>query len=106
MSLSQHNTLADYIAAQELEAITGAEWRILPLNAKPADKFQADMQLLFIGDFGVGRGSYAYGIISNDSRKLFMDGQEVRTSTIVQIYKDDDGKSAFIETRNTIYRLI
>jgi hypothetical protein len=69
-----------------------SSWRILPLDAKPADH---DM---FPGS------TVAHGNIYNDSRGIFLDGDRVRTSTVKQVV-DIDGET-YIETRNTMYKLI
>lgn len=81
-----------------------SSWRILPLDAKPEDKFVADMVFdsldskMFVGH------TVAHGYIYNDSRGIFRDGDPVRTSTVKQIIEVDG--ETYIETRNTMYRLI
>lgn len=90
------------VEAEMLE-LFGKSWRILPLDAKPEDKFRADMVLASYHDFPSGAMS-AYGYIYNDSRELFHDGQDIRTSAIKNVYREEG--VTYIETRNTIYRLI
>lgn len=90
------------VEAEMLEMF-GKDWRILPLDAKPEDKFRADMVLVSYDRFPTG-AMFAYGYVYNDSRELFHDGQDVRTSTIKNVYREDG--VTYIETRNTIYRLI
>lgn len=79
-------------------------WRILPLDAKPEDKFNADM--VFESIYAIGVDTYvATGYIYNDSRGVFPDSSPVRTSPIKDVYAGEDG-TQFIETRNTIYKII
>lgn len=85
------------------EILEGAHWRILQKDAAPADKFRADMELICIGEFSEG-DQFARGLIWNDSRGIFFDGEVVRTSVIKDIYEVDG--ETFIETRNTLYRVI
>ncbi|WYV99378.1 hypothetical protein NoPa_00039 [Pseudomonas phage vB_PpuM-NoPa] len=92
-----------HVEALIKEYTTHAEWRILPEGAKREDKHQADLHLMRFGTFQSG-GEYAYGLIFNDSRFLFPDNSDVRTSIIVDKYEVDGVK--YIETRNTIYKLI
>ena len=79
-------------------------WRVLPLDALPSEKFVADMVFgsldseMFPGDI------VAHGRVYNDSRGIFFDGEKVRTSTVKQIVEVDG--VVYIETRNTMYRLI
>lgn len=95
-------TVQDFIAAQTKE-MEGRDWRILPLDAKPEDKFKADM--VFQSMFAIMPDVFcARGIIFNDSRHLFLDGEQVRTSNVVNIYHD--GEETYLETRNTVYRII
>lgn len=82
---------------------THAEWRILPVGAPVADKHKADLHLIRFGTFASGE-EYAYGLIFNDSRHLFLDNTDVRTSMIVDKYEIDGVK--YVETRNTLYKLI
>lgn len=79
-------------------------WRILPMDAKPEDKFEADMVFIALDDKMFPGDVVAHGIIYNDSRGIFHDGERVRTSTVKQIVKVDD--ELYIETRNTMYRII
>ena len=84
--------------------LQGMEWRILPLDAKPEDKFNADM--VFESIYAVGVDTFvATGYVYNDSRSVFPDGAPVRTSAIKNVYRDEAGTN-FIETRNTIYKII
>lgn len=79
-------------------------WRILPPDAPKSDKFVADMVFsrldhdMFPGD------TVAHGHIYNDNRGIFLDGDKVRTSTVKEIFELNG--ETFIETRNTLYRLI
>lgn len=87
--------------SQELEA---RSWRILPLDAKPEDKFTAEM--VFQSIYAIGIDTFvATGYVYNDSRGVFRDGDPVRTSPIKNVYRGEDGKE-YIETRNTIYKMI
>lgn len=80
-------------------------WRVLPEDAKVSEKFKADMMLLEIGTFfNPDHGQFARGRIFNDSRGIFRDGDVVRTSTIKDRFELNGVK--YIETRNTIYKLV
>jgi hypothetical protein len=82
----------------------GMEWRILPLDAKPEDKFNADM--VFESIYAIGVDTYvATGYVYSDSRGVFPDGSPVRTSPIKNVYAEANG-TQYIETRNTIYKII
>lgn len=86
--------------SQELE---DRSWRILPLDAKPEDKFTAEM--VFESIYAIGVDTFvATGYIYNDSRNLFPDGSPVRTSPIKDVYAQDGQQ--YIETRNTMYKII
>lgn len=79
-------------------------WRILALDALPEDKFVADMVFISF-DAQLFQGStVAHGVIYNDSRSIFPDGSPIRTSGVKRIFTV--GNENFIETRNTIYRVI
>lgn len=86
------------------EMIEGSSWRILPKDALPEDKFVADMVFKSLDSTMFPGSTVAHGYIYNDSRGIFGDGNPVRTSTVKQIFTVGD--EHFIETRNTIYRLI
>lgn len=88
----------------EMLEMFGKSWRILPLDAEREDKFRADMVLLSYHHFSSGAGVSAYGYIYNDSRELFHDGQDVRTSVVKNVFAE--GGFTYIETRNTVYRVI
>ena len=92
--------------SKELEIYGTESWRVLPVDAKLSDKFRADMILLGIGEFPaeMNGGSYARGRIFNDSRGIFLDGEVVRTSTIKDQFELNGVR--YIETRNTLYKLI
>lgn len=79
-------------------------WRILPEDALPEDKFICDMKLTRLDSQMFPGSTVAHGYAYNDSRGVFYDGCPVRTSTIVGIYEKDG--STYVETRNTMYRLI
>lgn len=96
--------LKKIFAEMALKGSVDSSWRILPLDAKPSDKFTADMKFMFTGEFPSGE-MYAYGEIYNDSRNLFMDGEEVRTSAVKNIYVGED-RELYIETRNSMYRVL
>lgn len=81
-----------------------SSWRILPLDAKPADKFVAEMVFSRFDDLMFPGHTVAHGHIYNDSRGIFRDGEPVRTSTVKQVVEIDGEK--YIETRNTMYKLI
>ena len=79
-------------------------WRVLPLDALPSEKFVADMVFDSL-DFEMFPGDVvAHGRIYNDSRGIFFDGERVRTSSVKQIV--EVGGQMYVETRNTMYRLI
>lgn len=85
------------------EYVESQQWRIKPLDANVDDMFRADMVL--VGVSSAGEGSlYARGYIFNDSRDLFDDGEVVCTSTIKEIREVEGVR--YIETRNTLYRVI
>jgi len=86
------------------EVFEGMSWRILPLDALPEDKFVADMVFKSLDTTMFPGHTVAHGFIFNDSRGIFRDGDPVRTSTVKQMFTVGD--EHFIETRNTIYRLI
>lgn len=86
------------------ELTGGSSWRILPLDALPEEKFVADMVFKALDTKMFPGHTVAHGFIYNDSRGIFPDGAPVRTSTVKQIFTV--GNEHFIETRNTIYRLI
>jgi hypothetical protein len=81
-----------------------SSWRILPLDAKPEDKFVAEMVFSRLDDQMFPGHTVAHGRIYNDSRGIFMDGDPVRTSTVKQVVQIDG--ETYIETRNTMYKLI
>lgn len=81
-----------------------SSWRILPLDAKPEDKFVAEMVFNRLDTEMFPGSTVAHGRIYNDSRGIFVDGEVVRTSTVKQIVEIDG--ETYIETRNTMYRLI
>lgn len=81
-----------------------SSWRILPLDAKPEDKFVAEMVFERLDDKMFPGSTVAHGFIYNDSRGVFSNGTPVRTSTVKQIVEIDG--ETYIETRNTMYRLI
>lgn len=81
-----------------------SSWRILPLDAKPADKFVAEMVFDRLDHVMFPGSTVAHGNIYNDSRGIFLDGDRVRTSTVKQIVEIDG--VTYIETRNTMYKLI
>lgn len=86
------------------EMLEGSQWRILPLDALPEDKFVAQMVFRSLDSEMFPGSTVAHGYIYNDSRGLFEDGEPVRTSAVKQMFSVDG--EHFIETRNTIYRLI
>lgn len=86
------------------EIMGDSSWRILPLDTLPEDKFVADMKFRSLDTKMFPGHTVAHGYIYNDSRGIFSDGEPVRTSTVVRMFTVDD--EHFIETRNTIYRLI
>lgn len=79
-------------------------WRVLPLDAKPEEKFVADMVFFSLDNDMFPGETVAHGRIYNDSRYLFADGERVRTSVVKRIVEIDG--EVYIETRNTMYRLI
>jgi hypothetical protein len=79
-------------------------WRILPEDAIPQDKFVADMKLIRLDSEMFPGSKVAHGRVYNDSRGIFRDGDVVRTSVIKDIYEKDG--HIYIETRNTMYRLV
>lgn len=81
-----------------------SSWRILPLDAKPADKFVAEMVFNRFDDKMFEGHTVAHGHIYNDSRGIFRDGDPVRTSTVKQVVEFDG--EIYIETRNTMYKVI
>ncbi|UAV89968.1 hypothetical protein REC_119 [Pseudomonas phage REC] len=81
-----------------------SSWRILPLDAAPADKFVAEMVFRSLDDKMFEGHTVAHGYIYNDSRGIFRDGDPVRTSTVKQIV--EIGDDLYIETRNTMYKII
>lgn len=81
-----------------------SSWRILPLDALPEDKFVADMKFRSLDKDMFPGHTVAHGNIYNDSRGIFRDGDPVRTSTVKQMFSVNG--EHFIETRNTIYRLV
>lgn len=86
------------------ELLEGNSWRVLPLDALPQDKFVAEMVFRGLDTTMFPGHTVAHGFIYNDSRGIFMDGEPVRTSTVANIYIV--GGTYFIETRNTIYKII
>lgn len=86
------------------EIMGDTSWRILPLDTLPEDKFVADMKFRALDKEMFPGHTVAHGYIFNDSRGIFRDGDTVRTSTVVRMFSVDG--EHFIETRNTIYRLI
>lgn len=86
------------------EILEGSSWRMLPLDALPEDKFVADMVFDSLDTNMFPGHTVAHGFVYNDSRGIFNDGCPVRTSTVVRIFSVEGEQ--FIETRNTIYRLI
>jgi hypothetical protein len=81
-----------------------SSWRILPLDTAPADKFVAEMVFGRFDDQMFPGSTVAHGHIYNDSRGIFYDGSPVRTSTVKQVVEIDG--VTYIETRNTMYKLI
>jgi hypothetical protein len=81
-----------------------SSWRILPLDAKPEDKFMAEMVFDRLDNESFPGHEVAHGRIYNDSRGIFLDGERVRTSTVKNIFTNDG--ETYIETRNTLYKLI
>jgi hypothetical protein len=81
-----------------------SRWRILPLDTKPEDKFVAEMVFGRLDHDMFPGSTVAHGHIYNDSRGIFRDGDRVRTSTVKRIVEIDG--ELYIETRNTMYKLI
>lgn len=81
-----------------------SSWRILPLDAAPADKFVAEMVFSRLDDEMFPGSTVAHGYVYNDSRGIFLDGDRVRTSAVKQVVEIDG--EMYIETRNTMYKLI
>lgn len=81
-----------------------SSWRILPADARPADKFVAEMVFHRLDTDMFPGSTVAHGYVYNDSRGIFRDGDRVRTSTVKQIVEIDG--EVYIETRNTMYKLI
>lgn len=104
--ISQALEPGDYKEVSNLtrEILEGSSWRMLPLDALPEDKFVADMVFDSLDTQMFPGHTVARGFIYNDSRGIFGDGEPVRTSTVVRIFSVDDQQ--FIETRNTVYKLI
>lgn len=96
--------MTNLINALTREILEGMSWRILPLDALPEDKFVADMVFNSLDTKMFPGHTVAHGCIYNDSRGIFRDGDPVRTSTVKQLFTVNG--EHFIETRNTIYRLI
>lgn len=86
------------------EILEGSSWRVLPLDAKPEDKFVAEMELIALDSNMFPGHTVAHGYVRNDSRGIFFDGERVRTSSIARIFEVDGVE--FIETRNTLYKMI
>lgn len=86
------------------ETLEGMSWRVLPLDALPEDKFVADMVFKSLDTMMFPGHTVAHGFIYNDSRGIFRDGDPVRTSTVKRLFSCEG--EHFLETRNTIYRLI
>lgn len=86
------------------EILEGSSWRVLPLDALPSEKFVADMVFDSLDTTMFPGHTVAHGFIYNDSRGVFRDGDPVRTSTVANIWMVND--TYFIETRNTIYKII
>jgi hypothetical protein len=81
-----------------------SSWRILPLDARPEDKFVAEMVFGRLDHDMFPGSTVAHGHIYNDPRGIFRDGDRVRTSVVKQIV--EIGGELYIETRNTMYKLI
>lgn len=81
-----------------------SSWRVLPLDALQSDKFVAEMVFSRLDHEMFPGSTVAHGYIYNDSRGIFCDGDRVRTSTVKQIVEIDG--ETYIETRNTMYKLI
>lgn len=86
------------------ERFTGSEWRMLPVDALPSEKHVAEMMFDCFDDKLFPGYTVAHGRIYNDSRGIFEDGDPVRTSTVKQVVQM--GEDVYIETRNTMYKLI
>lgn len=100
--LSQLLELGDQNLTREF--FGDSSWRILPLDAAPADKFVAEMVFKRLDDVMFPGHTVAHGLIYNDSRGIFRDGEPVRTSTVKQIV--EIAGDLYIETRNTMYKVI
>lgn len=81
-----------------------SSWRILPMDAKPEDKFVAEMVFVRMDDLMFPGSTVAHGFIYNDSRHIFLNGEPVRTSAVKQVVEVDG--DLYIETRNTMYKII
>jgi hypothetical protein len=92
----------DYLEAN-IKDLHDMAWRVLPLDAAREEKFKADM--VFEAFTTIRDSVIAHGYIYNDSRSLFIDGTAIRTSAVKETFSDEDGVK-YIETRNTIYRII
>jgi hypothetical protein len=111
---TKENTMFGAVDLQELimcgdknltsEFFGDSSWRVLPLDAKPEDKFVAEMVFQRLDHEMFPGSTVAHGFIFNDSRGIFCDGDKVRTSTVKQIVEIDG--ETYIETRNTMYKLI
>lgn len=86
------------------EILEGASWRMLPLDTLPEDKFVAEMVFDSLDTNLFPGHTVAHGFVYNDSRGIFNDGCPVRTSAVVRIFEVDGVN--YIETRNTIYKII
>lgn len=86
------------------EIFEGSEWRVLPEDALPVDKFVAEIRFSrFDTDMFPG-STVAHGHIFNDSRGIFQDGDRVRTSAVKRVVEVDG--EVYIETRNTMYKVL
>lgn len=81
-----------------------SSWRVLPLDAKPEDKFVADMVFKCLDTEMFPGHTVAHGYIYNDSRGLFRDGDKARTSSVKRVVEIDG--ATYIETSTTMYKLI
>lgn len=86
------------------EELLGSDWRILPSDALPSEKHVAEMMFSRFDDEMFPGSTVAHGCIFKDSRGIFKDGEKVRTSTVKQVVVVDD--EVYIETRNTMYKII
>lgn len=89
--------------AIEKELATSGEWRILPKDALLSEKHRADLDLRHVSTSNAGF-DFAVGFVYNDSRMLFPDGSSIYTSAIKDRFEIDGVK--YIETRNTLYKII